>query len=95
MDSAKKQKSKVITSSFLGSEAENADLLSKTKTLKYAPIVEFYSNIASEMLVAVVRTGKDKNVNPVYRITDIKLVYILEAFAEASGGKIYFYKVPY
>ena len=96
MGSAKKQDSKVITSSFLGSEDENQKLLSKKKILTYAPNVEFFMSSQTETLIAVVRmgNGSDKTRNPVYRITDLRLVRILEAFAEASGGRIYFYKVP-
>jgi len=94
MTSAKKQKAKKITSSFLGNEAENQELLSKKSLLKYSPNVELFVNASNESLIAVIRTSDELKSNPVYRITDIRLIGIIEAFAEASHGVIYFYKVP-
>jgi hypothetical protein len=91
--SAKRQVAKKITNSFLGNELDNTELLSKKRLLNYSPIVEFFINSSEESLVAVIKTGEEK-FNPVYRITDLKLIAILESYAETTGGMVYFYKVP-
>lgn len=95
MDSAKKQKAEEIVNSFLGNEEENECLLRNKRLLRYSPNVEFFTNSSGEFLVAIVKSasGKPKN-NPVYRITDLRLILILESFAETTGGFLVFYKVP-
>ncbi len=94
MTPEKKQKAKKITSSFLGNEADNQKLLSQKNPLRYSPNVEFFVNAPNESLVAVIRSGEALKDNPVYRITDIKLIRIIESFADATHGIIYYYKVP-
>lgn len=91
---AKKQAVKKITSSFLGDESSNQELLAKGKLLKFSPNVEFFTNTASEYLAAVVRTKGDAKNNPVYRITDVKLINIIESFAETVDGVVFYYKIP-
>lgn len=93
MASAKKQNARRIVSSFLGSESDNAELLSNKKLLRYSPNVEFFINSAEEYLVAIVRNGELK-LNPVYRITDLKLIPIIESFAQTTNGEVLYYKVP-
>lgn len=93
MASAKKQNAQRIVSSFIGNEADNTELLKKKKLLKYSPNIEYFINNSEEFLIAIVRTGEPK-LNPVYRITDLKLIVILEHFAETVNGDIFFYKVP-
>jgi hypothetical protein len=93
MTSAKRQRAEKITSSYLGSEADNERLLKDKRLLRYSPNVEFFTNTSDEYLVAIVRTGEPDG-NPVYRITDLKLIPIIEAFAEIVGGTTFYYKVP-
>jgi hypothetical protein len=93
MASAKKQVARKIVSSFMGNEEENLELLKKKKLLKYSPNLEYFTNASEESLIAVVRTGEPK-LNPVYRITDLKLILIIESYANMVGGEVYFYKVP-
>lgn len=93
MTSAKRQRAEKITSSYLGSEADNERLLKDKRLLRYSPNVEFFTNTSDEYLVAIVRT-EEPDGNPVYRITDLKLIPIIEAFAEIVGGTTFYYKVP-
>ena len=93
MTSAKRQRAEKITSSYLGSEADNERLLKDKRLLRYSPNVEFFTNTSDEYLVAIVRTGEPDG-NPVYRITDLQLIPIIEAFAEIVGGTTFYYKVP-
>jgi len=93
MKSAKKQRTEKITTSYLGSEEDNKELLKDKKLLRYSPNVEFFINTYSEFLVAIVRTGEPEG-NPVYRITDLKLIPIIEAYADIVEGTTFYFKVP-
>jgi hypothetical protein len=94
MKSAKKQRTEKITTSYLGSEEDNAETLKDKKLLKYSPNVEFFINTYSEYMVAIVRTG-EPNQNPVYKVTDLRLIPIIEAYADVVGGTTFYFKVPY
>ncbi len=93
MASAKRQRAEKITSSYLGSEADNEELLKQKRLLRYSPNVEFFTNTSDEYLIAIVKTGEPEG-NPVYRITDLKLITIIESYAEVVGGITFYYKVP-
>jgi hypothetical protein len=95
MASAKKQKAKEIVASFMGDEERNKNLLQSKKTLQYSPNIEFFVNNSTEYLIAIVlmRPEDSKN-NPVYRITDLELLDILESFAKTTGGIVTYYKLP-
>jgi len=94
MKSAKKQRTEKITTSYLGSEEDNVEILKDKKLLKYSPNVEFFINTYSEYMVAIVRTGEPDQ-NPVYKVTDLRLIPIIEAYADVVGGNTFYFKVPY
>lgn len=93
-NSATKQRNQIVNS-FLGNEEENLALLRRGRIAYYDPSVEFFINSARECLVAVVRSlESDRSGNPVYRITNLKLLGVIEKFALATNGVVYYFKIP-
>lgn len=93
MKSAKKQMTDKITSAYLGNEEDpsNQKILQTKKVLKYSPNIEYFTNSSTESLVAIVRAGGKSGI--LYKITDLKLIEILEAYTEGIEGVILYYKV--